>query len=84
MTISIPGSTKLGLTALLSKKRRISTDVTGKLSAAKKPLEGHEVAKLFQQNEAAARAMRPAKLNDNEKEDRAQLNSLRGALYSKD
>lgn len=81
MTIALPGSSKLGLSGLLGRKR----DETKKTSrtTAKKQLEGHEIAKLFKQDAQTA-PVRPAKLNDAEKQDRARLSSLRGALYSKD
>ncbi|MEO0929780.1 MAG: hypothetical protein AAFY14_03890 [Pseudomonadota bacterium] len=52
----------------------------------KKKLEGHEVARLFDKKSRAAEAkpIKPAKLNETEKQDRERLSNLRGALYSGD
>ncbi|WP_341365974.1 hypothetical protein [Yoonia sp. BS5-3] len=82
MTISLPGSKKSGLAGLLGRK---SQDEGTKV-APKKQLAGHEVAKLFNKSArtAAAKPVKPAKLNDYEKQDRERISSLRGALYSKD
>ena len=81
MTISLPGSKK-GLTGLLGRKSRDQ----GVKVTPKRTLAGHEVAKLFnkQVRAAAAKPVKPAKLNDGEKQDRDRLSSLRGALYSED
>jgi len=78
MTISIPGSKKRGLAGLLGRKK----PETVVAPAAKKQLQGSQVAKLFDKREREKKPLRPAKLNANEKHDRAQLSSLRGALYS--
>lgn len=82
MTISLPGAKKGGLSGLLGRK---SQDQGVKVTSRKK-LAGHEVAKLFnkQSRAAAAKPVKPAKLNDGEKQDRDRLSSLRGALYSND
>ena len=82
MTISLPGSSKRGLSGLLGRKKN---DAGLKLEAKKK-LAGHEVARLFdkQNRPVDARKIKPAKLNDGEKQDRDRLTSLRGALYSRD
>jgi hypothetical protein len=82
MTISLPGSKKGGLSGLLGRKGREPE----KKVTAKKRLAGHEVAKLFNKEvrASAARPVKPAKLNDGEKQDRDRISSLRGALYSKD
>lgn len=79
MTISLPGPSKLGFGALLGKKRSEGP----RASAEAKPLNAREIAKRFSKT-AQVEAARPAKLNDAEKQDRARLSSLRGALYSKD
>ncbi len=82
MTISLPGSKKSGLAGLLGRK---SQDQGAKVAPRKK-LDGQEVAKLFNKKAraAAAKPIKPAKLNDGEKQDRDRLGSLRGALYAKD
>lgn len=82
MTISLPGSKKKGLTGLFG---RSATD-QGAKAEPKRRLAGHEVAKLFNKSarNAAAKPVKPAKLNDYEKQDRDRISSLRGALYSKD
>lgn len=79
MTISLPGPSKFGFGALLGKKRSEEP----KASDVAKPLKAHEIAKRFSKT-AQTPAARPAKLNDAEKQDRARLSSLRGALYSED
>lgn len=78
MTISIPGSKKRGLSGLLARNK----SETPTVRAAKKQLDGAQVAKLFNKSAREEKPIRPAKLNENEKYDRAQLSSLRGALYS--
>ena len=82
MTISLPGSSKLGLGGLLGRKK---TDAGLKL-APKKKLEGHEVARLFDKKSraVASKPIAPAKLNAEEKADQGRISSLRGALYSSD
>ncbi len=82
MTISLPGSSKRGLSALLGRKK---TEASAKVQP-KKRLQGHEVARLFDKKSRAAEAKpaKPAKLNDGEKQDRERISSLRGALYSRD
>ncbi len=83
MTIALPGSSKLGLSGLIGRKRR--DDSKGTKKPAAKQLRPEEVAKLFTQDpNMVEKTKGPAKLNDTEKRDRARLNSLRGALYSKD
>ncbi|MEL6839042.1 MAG: hypothetical protein AAFP85_07100 [Pseudomonadota bacterium] len=82
MTISLPGSSKRGLSSLLGRKK---TEPGLKIEPKKK-LEGHEVARLFDKKSRAAEAkpIKPAKLNETEKQDRERLSNLRGALYSGD
>lgn len=82
MTIALPSTSKRGLSGLLGRKRQ-SVD-TSASKTARKQLKPQEVAKLFTQDPESVKAVRPAKLNDAEKQDRARLNSLRGALYSED
>ncbi len=83
MTIALPGSSKLSLAGLIGRKRRDATKSTTK--TATKQLRPEEVAKLFTQDPNMVEEPKgPAKLNDKERRDRARLNSLRGALYSKD
>lgn len=79
MTISLPGTSKLGLAGLLSKKRR----ETEKSSPKTRTLNPHEIAQRFSKK-APREAPMPAKLNDAEKQDRARISNLRGALYSDD
>ena len=79
MTISLPGSKKRGLSGLLARKKSQSAGA----SASQKQLDGVQVAKLFDKNTREEKSLRPAKLNETEKHDRAQLSTLRGALYSK-
>ncbi len=79
MTISLPGSSKKGLSGLFGRKK---TEVTKPVS--KKQLNARQLAGLFDSNVKAGNRAKPAKLNETEIEDRAQLSSLRGALYSKD
>lgn len=79
MTISLPGPSKFGLAGLLSKKRREEP----KAISGEKPLNAHEIAKRFSKT-ARVETVKPAKLNDAEKQDRARLSNLRGALYSDD
>lgn len=82
MTISLPGSKKSGIAGLLGLK---SQDKGTKVASEKK-LNGHEVAKLFNKEAraAAAKPVKPARLNSGERQDRDRMDSLRGALYSKD
>ncbi len=81
MTILLPGSSKGGLARLLGRKKEAD-----KPTLAQKPLGPHEVAKLFKKKPSAVaeQAVKPAKLNESEKQDVARLSNLRGALYSKD
>ncbi|MDX8348856.1 hypothetical protein SLH49_12785 [Cognatiyoonia sp. IB215446] len=82
MTISLPGSSKRSLSGLFGRKKAEA----GTQVQPKKKLEGHEVARLFDKKSRAAEAkpVKPAKLNDTEKQDRERLSNLRGALYSQD
>jgi len=82
MTIALPSASKRGLSGLLGRKRQ-NVDKTAS-KAARKQLKPQEVAKLFSQDTTAVKAVRPAKLNDVEKQDRARLSSLRGAFYTED
>lgn len=78
MTISLPGSSKKGLSGLL---RRKSAPLESK-PRAKKQLNGTQVARLFDKEARTAKPVKPAKLSDKEKRASAQLTNLRGALYS--
>lgn len=82
MTISLPGSKKGGFSGILGRKGRDQ----GLKVTPKKPLDGADVAKLFNKEAraAVAKPVKPAKLNDGEKQDRDRISSLRGALYSND
>ena len=80
MTISLPGSSKKGLTGLFGRKK--SSPMTKPIS--KKQLSPRQLAGLFDTNVQAAKAAKPAKLNESEQLDQERLSSLRGALYSKD
>ncbi|SFR38458.1 hypothetical protein SAMN04488005_1236 [Yoonia tamlensis] len=80
MTIALPGSSKKGIGSLFGRKAK--TDV--KKPTAEKQLSREQVAKMFSSRPETREAAKPAKLNDGERQDRAQLGSLRGALYSKD
>jgi hypothetical protein len=81
MTIALPGSSKGGLSRLFGRKKTVDAP-----TVAQKPLAPHEVAKLFNKKtrNVVEQAVKPAKLNDTEKQDIARLSTLRGALYSKD
>lgn len=79
MTISLPGPSKLGLAGLLSKKQQTKD----KRSVREKSLNAQEIAQRFSKVQAVEPA-KPAKMNDAERQDRARLSNLRGALYSKD
>ncbi|WP_439156541.1 hypothetical protein [Yoonia sp.] len=79
MTISLPNPSKLGLAGLLGKRRRDDK----KIGVAPKRLQPHEIAQRFSKTASSIEA-KPAKLSDAEKQDRARLSNLRGALYSKD
>ncbi|MDP5085891.1 MAG: hypothetical protein NWQ23_10760 [Yoonia sp.] len=80
MTISLPGRPKKGLSGLLGRKKE--KDVIK--PAAQKQLGPQQLAKLFDKEARALKAVKPAKLNATEQKDRAQLSTLRGALYSDD
>ena len=80
MTISLPGSSKKGFSSLFGRKKTATTTKP----VSKKQLSPRQVAGLFDTNVKAAKRAKPAKLNESEMEDQAQLSSLRGALYSKD
>ncbi|PUB11294.1 hypothetical protein [Yoonia sediminilitoris] len=81
MSIALPSISKRGLGGFLGRKsKKISS---AHVPSAQKQLEGRDIAKLFSEKGQRPKA-RPAKLNETEKLDRAALNSLRGALYSKD
>lgn len=77
VTISLPSSKKRGFANLFSRK----PDAPRTSPAARKQLDGQQVAKLFDKNAAKPQDLRPAKMNANEKYESAQLNDLRGALY---
>lgn len=78
MTISLPGSSRKGLTGLF--KRKADDNKTAAVS--KKKLGGSDIAKLFDKDARTARAVKPAKLSDTEVSASEQLSNLRGALYS--
>lgn len=80
MTISVPGSSKKGLSGFFGRKTKTETNNP----VSKKQLNARQLAGLFDSNVKAAKRAKPAKLNETEIEDRAQLSSLRGALYAKD
>ena len=79
MTISLPGSKKRGLSGLLGRKKT-QTNTT---AAAQKQLAGEQIAKLFNKAAREEKSFRPAKLSAVEKEERNEMSTLRGALYSK-
>lgn len=82
MTIALPNSTKIGLMGRLGRKSRTAAAAP---QTSRKPLEGREIAKLFAGDAVlSTQIAKPAKLNDTEKRDRANLSNLRGALYAKD
>ena len=78
MTIALPGSSKKGIGGLFGRKAKVEK----KLPVAEKQLSRQQVAKMFSAKPEAREPVKPAKLNDVERQDRAQLGSLRGALYS--
>ena len=80
MTIALPGSSKKGLGGLFGRKSKAVV----KSPTAEKQLSAEQVAKMFSKGARPEVAVNPRKLNESEKEDRAQLGNLRGALYSKD
>lgn len=79
MTISLPGSSRKGLTGLFKRK----ADTVSKRPTAKKQLGGSDLAKLFDKQARTAKPVKPAKLSEGELNASEQLSSLRGALYSK-
>lgn len=79
MTISLPGSSRKGLTGLFKR----NTEIAAKRPTAKKQLDGTQLAKLFDKQARTAKPVKPAKLSEGELDASAQLSSLRGALYSK-
>ncbi|PJI91718.1 hypothetical protein BC777_0552 [Yoonia maricola] len=78
MTISLPGSSKKGLTGLFKRK----ADQKSASPTAKRQLGGNDIAKLFDKKARTAKAVKPAKLSDTEINASEQLSNLRGALYS--
>ena len=80
MTIALPGSSKKGFGGLFGRKAKVEK----KAPTAEKQLSRQQVAKMFSAKPAVTEDVKPAKLNAGERQDRAQLGSLRGALYSKD
>jgi len=76
MTISLPGSKKRGLAGLLGRKKTETTERT-----AKAQLDPAQVAKLFKKGADEPEAPRPARLNAEERKERDNLSTLRGALY---
>jgi hypothetical protein len=80
MTIALPGSSKKGIGGLFGRKAKAET----KKPTAEKQLSRQDVAKMFSSRPEAREVVRPAKLNAGERQDRAELGSLRGALYSED
>jgi hypothetical protein len=79
MTISLPGSSRKGLTGLFKR----SANTVAKRPMAKKQLGGSDLAKLFDKQARTAKPVKPAKLSEGELNASEQLSSLRGALYSK-
>lgn len=80
MTIALPGSSKKGLGGLFGRKSKSEI----KSPTAEKQLSAVQVAKMFSKGTRPEMAVNPRKMNETEKEDRAQLGNLRGALYAKD
>ncbi|EBA11864.1 hypothetical protein [Roseobacter sp. CCS2] len=80
MTISLPGSSRKGLTGLFKRK----TDDKKGRAVSKKKLGGSDIAKLFDKDVRTAKAVKPAKLSETEINASEQLTNLRGALYSSD
>jgi hypothetical protein len=78
MTIALPGSSKKGFGGLFGRKAKVEK----KAPAAEKQLSRQQVAKMFTAQPEPREAVKPARLNRGEREDRAELGSLRGALYS--
>ncbi|MBQ2261045.1 MAG: hypothetical protein II336_06740 [Loktanella sp.] len=81
MIITLPSMSKRSLQRFFKRKDQPQTP-----KPDGKPLSPRDIARLFnkQKNPTAASSDKPAKLNDAEKQDRACLSLLRGALYSKD
>lgn len=79
MSIALPSTSKRSLGGLFGRKQKTTTTK----STAKKQLQRRDIAKLFSEQGHKPQVM-PAKLNETEKQDRAALGNLRGALYSKD
>jgi len=77
MTISLPGSSRRGLLG----RKKSSTTMTPR---ARKPLQGEQIARLFDKDARKATPIKPKAMNEVETRDRDRLSSLRGALYSKD
>lgn len=78
MTISLPGSARGGLFG--RKKKSLNLNI----SKTKTPLEGEQLARLFDKSTQKPKAVKPAKMNATETRERDRLSSLRGALYAKD
>jgi hypothetical protein len=79
MTISLPGSSRGGL---FGRKKKKALDLN--ITRTKAPLEGEQLARLFDKSTPKPKAVKPAKMNASETRDRDRLSSLRGALYAKD
>ncbi|MDO6590750.1 MULTISPECIES: hypothetical protein [Rhodobacterales] len=80
MTIALPGSSKKGIGGLFGRKAKVEK----KAPTAQKQLSRQDVAKMFSAKPEPREVVKPARLNRLEREDRAELGSLRGALYSED
>ena len=78
MTIALPGSSRRGLSRFFGRKAKEQNVAP----VAEKRLSPEEVAKLFNKDSKAAAPAKTGTLNAHEKQERAQLSNLRGALYS--
>lgn len=79
MTISLPGSSKKGLSGLFKRK----AEPKAARPTAKNQLDGQQLAKLFDKKARTAKPVKPAKLSETEIDASKRLSSMRGALYSK-
>lgn len=79
MTISLPGSSRKGLSGLFKRK----SDTKGMKPTAKRQLGGNDLARLFDKKMRTSKPVKPAKLSDTEVNASEQMTNLRGALYSK-
>lgn len=80
MTIALPPSGKSGIFAVFGRK-----ELRQKPPAVARPIAPHELARLFHKQDVKKGNLAdvPARLNDNEQQDRDRLVALRRALYTK-